>query len=152
MDMQKTISFQAVISAVRTFSDAFNIPWSNTPTTALTSEQVALRHRLMEEENNEYLEAANAGDMVEVADALGDQLYILCGTILSHGMQDVIEDVFSEIQASNMSKLGSDNLPILREDGKVMKGPNYFRPDISTILTNSRTLVQPRKGVESQIE
>ena len=150
--MQKTISFQAVISAVRTFSDAFNIPWSNTPTTALPSEQVALRHRLMEEENNEYLEAANAGDMVEVADALGDQLYILCGTILSHGMQDVIEDVFSEIQASNMSKLGSDNLPILREDGKVMKGPNYFRPDISTILTNSRTLVQPRKGVESQIE
>ena len=88
----------------------------------------------MEEENNEYLEAAEAGDLVETADALGDQLYILCGTILSHGMQDVIEDVFLEIQASNMSKLGENGLPILREDGKVMKGPQYFRPDISRIL------------------
>jgi predicted HAD superfamily Cof-like phosphohydrolase len=150
--MQNTMSFQAVISAVRTFSDAFNISWSKTPTTALTSDQVALRHRLMEEENNEYLEAAKAGDMVEVADALGDQLYILCGTILSHGMQDVIEDVFSEIQASNMSKLGSDSLPILREDGKVLKGPNYFRPDISTILKKSGSLVKAIKGVETQLK
>jgi predicted HAD superfamily Cof-like phosphohydrolase len=146
--MQNTMSFQAVLTAVRNFSDAFNIPWSNTPTTALTSDQVALRHRLMEEENNEYLEAAQAGDMVEVADALGDQLYILCGTILSHGMQGVIEDVFCEIQASNMSKLGSDSLPILREDGKVLKGPNYFRPDISTILTKSGSLVKSIEGVE----
>ena len=147
--MQNTMSFQAVITAVRTFSDAFNIPWSNTPTTALTSDQVALRHRLMEEENNEYLEAAKAGDMVEVADALGDQLYILCGTILSHGMQGVIEDVFNEIQASNMSKLGSDSLPILREDGKVLKGPNYFLPDISTILAKSGSHVKSREGVET---
>jgi predicted HAD superfamily Cof-like phosphohydrolase len=148
--MQNTMSFQAVLKAVRTFSDAFNIPWSNTPTTALTSDQVALRHRLMEEENNEYLEAAKSGDMVEVADALGDQLYILCGTILSHGMQGVIEDVFNEIQASNMSKLGSDSLPIFREDGKVLKGPNYFRPDISTILTKSGSLVKSIEGVESE--
>ena len=144
------MSFQAVLTAVRTFSDAFNIPWSNTPTTALTSDQVALRHRLMEEENNEYLDAARAGDMVEVADALGDQLYILCGTILSHGMQGVIEDVFNEIQASNMSKLGSDSLPILREDGKVLKGPNYFRPDISTILTKSESFVKLIDGVEPE--
>lgn len=148
--MQNTMSFQAVLTAVRTFSDAFNIPWSNTPTTALTSDQVALRHRLMEEENNEYLEAAKAGDMVEVADALGDQLYILCGTILSHGMQGVIEDVFNEIQASNMSKLGSDSRPILREDGKVLKGPNYFLPDISTILTKSGSLVKSIEGVEPE--
>ena len=148
--MQNTMSFQAVLKAVRTFSDAFHIPWSNTPTTALTSDQVALRHRLMEEENNEYLEAAKSGDMVEVADALGDQLYILCGTILSHGMQGVIEDVFNEIQASNMSKLGSDNLPIFREDGKVLKGPNYFRPDISTILTKSGSLVKSIERVESE--
>ena len=96
----------------------------------------------MEEENNEYLEAAEAGDLVEVADALGDQLYILCGTILSHGMQDVIEDVFREIQASNMSKLGGNGLPILREDGKVMKGPDYFRPDISSILAKSGNTIR----------
>lgn len=146
--MQNTMSFQAFLKAVRTFSDAFNIPWSKTPTTALTSDQVALRHRLMEEENNEYLEAAKAGDMVEVADALGDQLYILCGTILSHGMHGVIEDVFNEIQASNMSKLGSDSLPIFREDGKVLKGPNYFRPDISTILRRLEPPVKSVAGIE----
>ena len=69
-----------------------------------------------------------------MADALGDQLYILAGTMMRHGMQDVIAKVFREIQASNMSKLGSDGAPILREDGKVMKGPNYFRPNIAGIL------------------
>ena len=135
------MTFQAVISAVRTFSEAFKIPFSTSPTTALSSEGVALRHRLMEEENNEYLEAAEAGDLVEVADALGDQLYILCGTILRHGMHDVIEDVFLEIQASNMSKLGEDGLPILREDGKIMKGPGYFRPNIKKALSNKTTNV-----------
>ncbi len=87
----------------------------------------------MAEENEEYLEAARAGDLVEVADALGDMLYILCGTILQHGMQDVIEEVFLEIQRSNMSKLGADGQPIHRADGKVMKGPNYTPPDLSFV-------------------
>ena len=82
-----------------------------------------------------------AGDAVEIADALGDQLYILCGTILSHGMSHIIEDVFMEIQASNLSKLGADGKPIYREDGKVMKGENYFKPRIADVLnsTESRT-------------
>jgi len=93
-----------------------------------------LRHALMEEENNEYLEACEKNSLIEIADALGDQLYILCGTILKHGMQDVIIDVFNEIQASNMSKLDSDGKPILREDGKILKGPGYFRPDLSKFI------------------
>ena len=80
------------------------------------------------------MEAALAGDAVEVADALGDMMYILCGTILSHGMQHIIEEIFEEIQASNMSKLGANGKPIYREDGKVMKGPNYFKPNIGAIL------------------
>lgn len=88
----------------------------------------------MAEENDEYLEAALAGNLVEVADALGDMLYILCGTLITHGMQEKIEEVFREIQRSNMSKLGEDGQPIYREDGKVMKGPNYFKPDIASIL------------------
>ena len=79
--------------------------------------------------------AANNNDLGEVADALGDMLYILCGTIIEHGMQDKIEEVFDEIQRSNMSKLGNDGNPIFREDGKVMKGPNYFKPNISKILS-----------------
>ena len=90
----------------------------------------------MKEENEEYLEAAQNNDIVEVADALGDMLYILCGTIISHGMQDKIVEVFDEIQRSNMSKLGEDGNPIYREDGKVLKGPNYFKPDIARILNS----------------
>ncbi len=61
-------------------------------------------------------------------------LYILCGTILSHGMQYKITEVFNEIQRSNMSKLDDNGKPIYREDGKVLKGPNYFKPDIKSIL------------------
>jgi predicted HAD superfamily Cof-like phosphohydrolase len=96
---------------------------------SLGNKKNILRFNLMDEENKEYLEAANKSDMIEVADALGDMLYILCGTIIEHGMQDLIEDVFEEIQKSNMSKLGVDGNPIYREDGKVLKGPNYFKPN-----------------------
>lgn len=93
-----------------------------------------LRHRLMEEENTEYLEACKKGDIVEIADALGDQLYILCGTILKHGLQDKIEAVFCEIQWSNMSKLDKDGKPIFREDGKILKSDQYSKPNIKRIL------------------
>ena len=88
----------------------------------------------MSEENEEYLEAAKNGDLVEIADALGDQLYILCGTILKHGLQDKIVEVFKEIQRSNMSKLDENGKPIYREDGKVMKSELYFKPNIKSIL------------------
>jgi predicted HAD superfamily Cof-like phosphohydrolase len=94
----------------------------------------ALRYELMKEENEEYLDANIHRDEVEIADALGDMLYILCGTIIEHGMEDKIEEVFNEIHRSNMSKLGEDGNPIYREDGKITKGPNYFKPNISLIL------------------
>ena len=123
-----------VLSNVAEFHTAFRIPNADVPHASLTREEAQLRHRLMAEENDEYLEAAVNGDMVEVADALGDQLYILAGTMMRHGMQDVIAKVFREIQASNMSKLGADGQPVLREDGKVLKGPHYFRPNIAAIL------------------
>lgn len=93
-----------------------------------------LRFSLMEEENAEYLEACSKDDIVEIADALGDQLYILCGTILAHGMGDIIVNIFNEIHRSNMSKLDEDGNPIYREDGKIMKGPNYFKPNFKKIL------------------
>ena len=91
----------------------------------------------MQEENEEYLTAAQNKDIVEVADALGDMLYILCGTILTHGMQHKIEEVFDAIQESNMSKLDENGKPIYREDGKVLKGPNYFKPNIKEIFKKS---------------
>lgn len=128
------MKLQEIISAVETFHNAFGIENNTAPTVQLTSDQLELRHRLMQEENDEYLEAAKNGDVVEVADALGDQLYILCGTILKHGLQHKIEEVFQEIQRSNMSKLDANGKPIYREDGKVMKSELYFRPDIKSIL------------------
>lgn len=122
------------IAAVTEFHQAFGLGVQNQPIADLGVDKNLLRYRLMREENEEYLEAANQGDLVEVADALGDMLYILCGTIIEHGMQEVIEEVFEEIQRSNMSKLGADGQPIYREDGKVLKGENYFKPDIASIL------------------
>ena len=100
----------------------------------ITVEEYELRHKLMAEENDEYLDACDNNDIVGIADALGDQMYILCGTILKHGLQHIIEDIFDEIQSSNMSKLGEDGKPILREDGKILKGPSYFKPDLSKFL------------------
>ena len=128
------MTIKDTIGAVERFHNAFKIENSYTPTTNISEADIELRHRLMREENDEYLEAAKRGDLVEVADALGDQLYILCGTILKHGMQDKIVEVFEEIQRSNMSKLDKDGNPIYREDGKVLKSELYFKPDIASIL------------------
>jgi len=122
------------ISAVQQFHEAFKLGIKQVPTANLGEAKNKLRFDLMAEENEEYFEAAQNNDLVEVADALGDMLYILCGTILEHGMQYKIEEVFNEIQRSNMSKLGADGNPIYREDGKVMKGPTYFKPNIKEIL------------------
>ncbi|WP_166921957.1 pyrophosphohydrolase domain-containing protein [Flavobacterium poyangense] len=122
------------IDAVKEFHTAFKIGHSETPIADLGVTKKYLRYNLMKEENEEYLEAVENNDLVEIADALGDMMYILCGTIIEHGLQDKIEAVFDEIQRSNMSKLGEDGQPIYREDGKVMKGPNYFKPDFSKLL------------------
>lgn len=125
---------QDKIKAVTLFHTSFGLGVSETQKADLGESKNRLRFNLMDEENKEYLEAAANDDMVEVADALGDMLYILCGTIIEHGMQNKIEEVFNEIQRSNMSKLGADGKPIYREDGKVLKGPNYFKPNIAEIL------------------
>jgi predicted HAD superfamily Cof-like phosphohydrolase len=122
------------IQAVQTFHKAFKLGFRDTPKANLGLEKNILRYKLMREENEEYLDAATNDDLAEVADALGDMLYILCGTIIEHGLQHKIEAVFDEIQRSNMSKLGQDGEPIYREDGKVLKGPNYFKPKIKDIL------------------
>ena len=122
------------IQAVIDFHNAFGLGVEQNPKANLPHAISKLRFDLMKEENEEYLEAARANDIIEIGDALGDMLYILCGTIIAHGFQDKIESIFDEIQKSNMSKLGADGKPIYREDGKVLKGPNYFKPNIEKIL------------------
>ena len=125
---------QNQLKSVKKFHQAFGVKISNKPTLELSKDILKLRHSLMQEENNEYLKAVEEKNLIEVADALGDMLYILCGTILTHGFQNLIEDIFDEIQSSNMSKLGDDGKPIYRNDGKVLKGPNYKKPNIKKIL------------------
>ena len=122
------------IKYVEKFHDVFKIGNRYTPTADVGEAEYMLRYNLIKEENEEYLEACKNGDLVEIADALGDQLYILFGTILRHGLQHKIEEVFDEIQRSNMSKLDENGQPIFREDGKIMKSNLYFKPDIKTIL------------------
>jgi len=122
------------IEQVKEFADTFNIEYSDDMNINIDESTIDLRYRLMQEENLEYLEAAKNKDIVEVADALGDILYILCGTILTHGLQHKIVEVFNEIQRSNMSKLDINGKPVFREDGKILKGPNYFKPNIKEIL------------------
>jgi len=132
--MTKEISFKDIIKHVETFHNSFGIKNNHKPTANLSENDYNLRYNLMKEENDEYLDAAKEGNLVEIADALGDQLYILCGTILKHGLQHKITEVFEEIQRSNMSKLDADGKPIYREDGKVLKSELYFRPDIAAII------------------
>ena len=131
---KSSLSLQETIDMVREFHDAFRIGNEDVPVGKIDEKDFLLRYKLMREENEEYLEAAERGDLVEVADALGDMLYILCGTILKHGLQHKIEEVYREIQDSNMSKLDKNGEPIYREDGKALKSDQYFRPDIKTIL------------------
>ena len=122
------------LESVKLFHKKFNIDYLNEPKANIPDKIKELRFKLMEEENLEYLKATKENDIVEIADALGDMLYILCGTIISHGLQNKIEEIFQEIQNSNMSKLGDNGKPIYRDDGKVLKGPNYFKPNIRKIL------------------
>jgi predicted HAD superfamily Cof-like phosphohydrolase len=135
-----TLSLAQTIHYVKAFHEAFKLPVRHEPTGLLSDQELTLRFNLMKEENEEYLEAAKNGDIVEIADALGDMLYILCGTINAHGLQDKIAAVFEEIQRSNMSKLDDNGEPIYREDGKVMKSTNYFKPDIRSVLERESAL------------
>ena len=122
------------IACVELFHRSFGLGVSHSMKADLGAAKNKLRYNLMDEENKEYFEAAQNNDLAEVADALGDMLYILCGTILEHGLHHKIEEVFEEIQRSNMSKLDSNGEPIMREDGKILKSEQYFRPDIAGIF------------------
>lgn len=131
MDTKKPL-FDKIMD-VHHFHETFKIGNANEPT-LIDEKDYTLRYNLIKEENDEYLEACQNGDIVEIADAIGDQLYILFGTICKHGLQHKIEEVFNEIQLSNLSKLDEDGNPIFREDGKILKSNLYFRPNIKDIL------------------
>lgn len=116
---------------VREFHYIFGVPGLESPG-PLPHERYELRYALIKEELEEYLTAAAKYDVVEIADAIADLLYVVYGTAVEHGID--ADKVVAEVHRSNMSKLGEDSKPIYREDGKVLKGPNYFKPDIAKVL------------------
>ena len=93
-----------------------------------------LRYKLGLEELDEYLEACKKEDKVAILDALTDQLYILYGTILRHGMQDIIIKAFDEVNRSNLSKLDENGQRIVREDGKILKSAKYRKPELKQFI------------------
>ncbi len=96
---------------------------------------VQLRYDLIKEELDELNQAIKDKDIKEVADALTDILYVTYGAGHAFGID--LDKCFNEVQRSNMSKLGADGKPIYNENGKVMKGPNYSKPDMSKLLDNN---------------
>ena len=116
---------------VKTFMDTYGQEVKNTPEFP-DSKIVQLRIDLIQEELNELKEAINNNDIIEVADALTDILYVTYGAGHSFGVD--LDSCFNEVQNSNMSKLGDDGKPIYNESGKVMKGPNYFKPNLNKFV------------------
>ena len=94
---------------------------------------IKLRYNLIKEELEELKEAIEQKNIIEIADALTDILYVTYGAGHAFGIN--LDKCFNEIQESNMSKLGEDQKPIYNENGKVMKGPNYFKPNLNKFLT-----------------
>lgn len=123
------------------FHEAFNSVMNDSPT-LVDRETFELRFKLLKEENEEYLDACFDGNLVEIADALGDQLYIVLGSIITHGLQHVIEEVFERIHQNNMSKL-VDGKPLIngvnvfddtRPIGKILKSKNWKPVDLKDLF------------------
>lgn len=120
---------------VGAFHRAYGLPLRSTPTIEVGVDQVELRLSLIEEEVGELAGAARAGDLIGVADALADIVYVAYGTAHVYGID--LDAVLDEVHTSNMTKLGADGRPIRRADGKVLKGPDYRPPDIAAVLDRS---------------
>ena len=120
-------NFESVRKFMETFGQEIKEK-AEFPSNKITS----LRHDLIKEELDEFREAIENNDIKEVADALTDILYVTYGAGHAFGIN--LDECFKEVQNSNMSKLGSDGKPIYNEKGKVMKGPNYFKPNLGKFV------------------
>jgi len=116
---------------VKTFMQTFGQEVKTKP--SFSSDKInSLRYDLIKEELEELKEAMENKDLLEVADALTDILYVAYGAGHAFGID--LDKCFEEVQNSNMSKLGEDGKPIYNESGKVMKGPKYFKPDLTKFV------------------
>ena len=133
--VEKEISkMEKEIAQVLEFHQAFGLLVAERPTADLPAGLAELRARLLQEELDEYRQASAKGDLEAVADALSDLLYVLLGTYLTHGLQEVAGELFAAVHRSNLSKLDPDGKPLRREDGKVLKSERFSPPDLAPIL------------------
>lgn len=122
------------IKMVREFHTVMRTYSVDTPKIDLPIDVVELRKKLISEETKEVFEAVEKKDLVNLLKEYCDLLYVVFGGIVEHGLDDVIVEAFQLVQNSNMSKLDDNGKPIFREDGKLLKGPNYKAPDLSHLI------------------
>lgn len=128
-----------IAGLVNAFHRAFGLPRRRCPSLdGVERALIELRTRLLDEETAEFADAAARRDLVGMADALADVVYVAYGTALSFGLN--LDAVLREVHRSNMSKLDEDGRPVLRDDGKVLKAPGYFRPDIAAVIAGQDPL------------
>lgn len=120
------------LTLVAEFHRAFGLPVNVMPTVSLSADLAQLRVDLLMEEVGEFADATTRKNLVEIADALADIAYVTYGAAVTYGID--LDAILAEVHRSNMSKLGPDGKPILREDGKVLKSDSYTRPDVTTVL------------------
>jgi predicted HAD superfamily Cof-like phosphohydrolase len=120
------------VAALRESHRVQHLVTNEVPTVDVPREVKALRCALIEEEAGEFRTAVEAGDLIGIADAVADLLYVVYGAALTFGIP--VREVLAEVHRSNMTKLGDDGHPLYRDDGKVMKGPNFSPPQLEPIL------------------
>lgn len=137
------VGLSDAMSAVAAFHAAFDLPRQLSPSLNVSDELAQLRVDLLVEEVGEFADATKRRDLVAMADALGDIVYVAYGAAVTYGMD--LDAVLAEIHRSNMSKLGADGRPLLREDGKVLKSSRYRPPDVARVLAEQPDLRLPHK-------
>lgn len=133
--MENYYTLYTPMGMVDEFHRAFGVEVNEKPLDIIPLELRKLRESLVTEEYKEFIDALWRGDMVEIADSLADLAYVVYGTAVSLGID--LDAVFREVHRSNMTKLGEDGKPIYREDGKVLKGPNFEPPRIREVMNGN---------------
>lgn len=129
----------AAMASVAEFHAAFGAPRAVLPDAAIPAELAKLRVDLLAEETGEFADATAAGDIVGIADALADIIYVAYGAALVYGID--LDAVFAEVHRSNMTKLDADGRVIYRADGKVLKSDRYTPPDVKGVLSRQPPLL-----------
>lgn len=128
------MQLQEILSKVAEFQKATDQPVSENPTLTWMFNDSLLRYDLMQEENKEYIVACQNRNLVEVLDACVDMLYILAGTINTHGLGNILEEAFDRVHENNLTKIGADGKVLRNPSGKILKPYGYIPVDLSDLV------------------